>query len=107
LIVVCDEVLYRGAGNGEWQGPKLIMADGKGSQVWQGKHEVRNEGNAVEGEVQDAELFHPGDLCRDLSEALVAEIEFPKVWRKHRDALTLQSRTMEGSDIKQWSDIPG
>ena len=49
-------------------------------------------------------MFHPGDLCRDLSEALVAEIEFPKVWRKHRDALTLQSRTMEGSDIKQRDD---
>ena len=43
-------------------------------------------------------------LRRNLSEALVAEIEFPKVWRKHRDALTLQSRTMEGSDVKQWDD---
>lgn len=102
--MICDEVLYRGAGNGEWQGPKLIMADGKGSQVWQGKYEVRDESNAVEGEVEDTELFHPGDLCRDLSEALVAQIEFPKVWRKHRDALILQSRTMEGSDIKQRDD---
>lgn len=42
LVMVCDEVLHRGAGNGEWQGPKLIMADGKGSQVWQGKHEIRD-----------------------------------------------------------------
>lgn len=31
LVVVCDEVLYRGVGNGERQGPKLVMADGKGS----------------------------------------------------------------------------
>ena len=30
LIMVCDEVLDRGAGNGERQGPKLVMADGKG-----------------------------------------------------------------------------
>lgn len=44
LVMVCDEVLHRGAGNGEWQGPKLIMADGKGSQVWQGKHEIRDAG---------------------------------------------------------------
>lgn len=47
LVVVCDEVLYRGAGNGEWQGPKLVMTDGKGSQVWQGKYEVRDVGNAI------------------------------------------------------------
>lgn len=80
------------------------MADGKGSQVWQGKYEVRDEGNAIEGEVQDAELFHSGNLFRDVGEALVAQVKLPEVWRNHRDALTLQSRTMEGSDVKQRDD---
>lgn len=107
LIIICDKVLYRGAGNGEWQGPKLIMANGKGSQVWQGKYEVRDVGNVVVGEVQDAELFHSGNLFRDVGEALVAQVKLPEVWRNHRDALTLQGRTMEGSDVKQRCDIPG
>lgn len=31
LVVVCYEVLHRGTGNGERQGPKLVMTDGKGS----------------------------------------------------------------------------
>ena len=105
--MVCDKVLYRGAGNGKRQGPQLIVADGKGSQVWQGKYEVRDEGNAIEGEVQDAELFHSGNLFRDVGEALMAQVKLPEVWRNHRDALTLQSRTMEDSDVKQRSDIPG
>lgn len=100
LVMVCDEVLYRGAGNRKRQGPKQVMADGKGSQVWQGKYEVRDVGNVVEGEVQDTELFHPGDFCRDLCEALVTQVKLPEVWRNHRDALTLQGRTMEGSDVK-------
>ena len=49
-------------------------------------------------------MLHPSDLCRDLIEALVAKVEFPAVWRNHRDALTLQGRTMEGSDVKQRDD---
>lgn len=72
LVVVCYEVLHRGAGNGERQGPKLVMTDGKGSQVWQGKYEVRDACEVVVGEVQDSELFHSGNLFRDVGEALVA-----------------------------------
>ena len=34
----------------------------------------------------------------------MAEVELTEVWRNHRDALTLQCRTMEGSDVKQWDD---
>ena len=51
-------------------------------------------------------MFHPGDLCRDLSEALVAEIEFPdvRVCGNHSDVLTLQGRSMKGSDVKQRDD---
>lgn len=51
-------------------------------------------------------MFHPGDLCRDLSEALVAEVEFPdvRVWGNHADVLTLQGRSMKGSDVKQRDD---
>lgn len=80
------------------------MADGECPEVRQGHHEVRDVGDAVVGEVQDAELFHPGDLRRDFGETLVAEVEFPGVWRNHRDSLTLRCRTMEGSDVKQQDD---
>ena len=100
LVVVCDEVLHRGAGNRERKGPKQVMAYGKGTQVRQGKYEVRDVGNVVEGEVQDTELFHPCNRFRDVDEALVAQVKLPEVWRNHRDALTLQGRTMEGSDVK-------
>lgn len=34
-------------GNTERKGTKQVVAEGKGSQVWQGKYEVRDEGNAV------------------------------------------------------------
>lgn len=34
----------------------------------------------------------------------MAQIKLPEVWRNHRDALTLQGRTMEGSDVKQRGD---
>lgn len=54
LIMVCDEILDRGAGNGEGNGPKLVMADGKGAQVWQGEYVVWDAGNVVVGEVQDS-----------------------------------------------------
>lgn len=74
MVMICDKVLDRGAGNAERQGPQLIVADGKGSQVWQGKHEVRDTGKVVVGEIQDTELFHSGYFCRDVGEALVAEV---------------------------------
>ena len=80
------------------------MADSEGPQVWQGKHEIRNVGYVVIGELQHAELFHPGNLCRDLCEALVAEVELPEVWRNRSEGLNLQGRTMEGSDVKQRDD---
>ena len=54
LVMVCDEFLYRGAGNRKRQGPKLVMADGKGAQVWQGEYVVWDAGNVVVGEVQDS-----------------------------------------------------
>jgi len=54
LVMVCDEILDRGAGNGEGNGPKLVMADGKGAQVWQGEYVVWDAGNVVVGEVQDS-----------------------------------------------------
>lgn len=74
LVVVCDEVLHRGAGNRERKGPKQVMAYGKGTQVRQGKHEVRDACEVVVGEVQDSELFHSGYFCRDVGETLVAEV---------------------------------
>lgn len=39
----------------------------------------------------------------------MTEIEFPEVWvcGSHWDLLTLQGRSMKGSDVKQRSDIPG
>lgn len=40
--------------------------------MWQGKYEVWDVCNVVVREVQDAKVFHSSDLCRDLSEALVA-----------------------------------
>lgn len=49
-------------------------------------------------------MFHAGNLYGDLIEALMAKIEFPKVWRSHGEALTLRCRTMEGSDVKQQDD---
>ena len=75
--------------------------------MWQGQHEVRDACDIVVREVQDSELFHPGDLCWDLGEALVAQVKLSKVWSNHVDALTLQGRSMEGSDVKQRSVIPG
>lgn len=54
LIMVCDEILDRGAGNGEGNGPKLVMADGKGAQMWQGEYVVWDAGNVVVGEVHDS-----------------------------------------------------
>lgn len=36
----------------------------------------------------------------------MAEVEFPdvRVWGNHADALTLQGRSMKGSDVKQRDD---
>lgn len=39
----------------------------------------------------------------------MAKVEFPdvRVWGNHSDVLTLQGRSMKGSDVKQRSDILG
>lgn len=68
-----------------------------------------NGSQVVVGKVQDSKLFKPIDLIGDFGEALVAEVEFPdvRVWGNHADVLTLQGRSMKGSDVKQRSDIPG
>ena len=49
-------------------------------------------------------MLHSGNFCRDVGETLVAQVQLPEVWRNHGDALTLQGRTMEGSDVKQRDD---
>ena len=68
-----------------------------------------NGSQVVVGKVQDSKLFKPKDLIGDFGEALVAEVEFPdvRVCGNHSDVLTLQGRSMKGSDVKQRSDIPG
>lgn len=62
-------------------------------------------GDVVIGQIQDAKVLHTGNLRRHLGEALVAEVEFPKIWINHSEALTLRSRSMEGSDVKQRDDV--
>ena len=52
------------------------------------------------------QLLEAIDLIGDFGEAFVAEIEFPEVgvWGNHADVLTLQGRSMKGSDVKQRDD---
>jgi len=65
-----------------------------------------NGSQTVVGKVQDSKLFKPKDLIGDFGEALMAEVEFPdvRVWGNHADVLTLQGRSMKGSDVKQRDD---
>ena len=65
-----------------------------------------NGSQTVVGKVQDSKLFKPKDLIGDFGEAFVAEIEFPEVGvcGNHSDVLTLQGRSMKGSDVKQRDD---
>ena len=85
------------------------MTDHEGAEMRQLENNIWDGGQVVVGKVQDSKLFEAKDLIGDFGEAFVTEIEFPEVWvcGSHWDVLTLQGRSMEGSDVKQRSDIPG
>ena len=66
----------------------------------------RNGGQVVVRKIQDSEMLETKDLIGDFGEVFVAEVEFPdvRVWGNHADVLTLQGRSMKGSDVKQRDD---
>ena len=82
------------------------MTDDESAEMRQIEDVFRNGGQVVVGKVQDTQLLEAIDLIGDFGEALVAEVEFPdvRVWGNHADLLTLQGRSMKGSDIKQRDD---
>ena len=85
------------------------MTDDESAEMRELENSIWNGNQVVVGKVQDSKLFKPKDLIGDFGEAFVTEIEFPqvRVCGSHWDVVTLQGRTMKGSDVKQRSDIPG
>lgn len=82
------------------------MTDYERTEMLQFEDGFRNSSQVVVGKVQDSKLFKPKDLIGDFGEVFVAEVEFPdvRVWGNHADVLTLQGRSMKGSDVKQRDD---
>ena len=87
----------------------MVVTDHESADMRQLEDVFRNGGQVVVRKIQDSEMLETKDLIGDFGEAFVAEIEFPEVGvcGNHSDVLTLQGRSMEGSDVKQRSDIPG
>lgn len=84
----------------------MVVTDHESAQMRQLEDVFRNDGQVVVRKIQDSEMLETKDLIGDFGEAFVAEVEFPAVWvcGSHWDVLTLQGRTMEGSDVKQQGD---
>lgn len=82
------------------------MTDDESAEMRELENSIWNGNQVVVGKVQDSKLFKPKDLIGDFGEAFVAEVEFPdvRVWGNHADVLTLQGRSMKGSDVKQRDD---
>lgn len=85
------------------------MTDDERTEMRQLEDVFRNGGQVVVRKIQDSEMLEAIDLIGDFGEVFVAEVEFPdvRIWGNHADVLTLQGRSMKGSDVKQRSDIPG
>ena len=85
------------------------MTDDERTEMRQFEDGFRNSGQVVVRKIQDSEMLETKDLIGDFGEAFVTKIEFPeiRVCGSHWDVLTLQGRSMKGSDVKQRSDIPG
>ena len=83
------------------------MTNGKGPQMRKIQDKIRDGGQFVVGQVQDTELLETGNKRRDVFEALITEVQLAEICCiliSHWDALTLQGRSMEGSDVKQRDD---
>ena len=87
----------------------MVVTDHESAEMRQLEDVFRNGGQVVVRKIQDSEMLETKDLIGDFGEAFVAKIEFPevRVCGSHWDVLTLQGRSMKGSDVKQRSDIPG
>ena len=84
----------------------MVVTDHESAQMRQLEDVFRNDGQVVVRKIQDSEMLETKDLIGDFGEAFVAEVEFPdvRVWGNHADVLTLQGRSMKGSDVKQRDD---
>ena len=82
------------------------MTDDERTEMRQFEDGFRNNGQVVVRKIQDSEMLETKDLIGDFGEAFVTKIEFPEVWvcGSHWDVLTLQGRSMKGSDVKQRDD---
>lgn len=87
----------------------MVVTDHESAEMRQLEDVFRNGGQVVVGKVQNTQLLEAIDLIGDFREVFVAEVEFPdvRVWGNHADVLTLQGRSMKGSDVKKRSVIPG
>ena len=82
------------------------MTDHESAEMRQLEDVFRNGSQVVVRKIKDSEMLETKDLIGDFGEALVDEIEFPEVLvcGSHWDVLTLQGRSMKGSDVKQRDD---
>lgn len=82
------------------------MTDHESTEMRQLEDVFRNGGQVVVRKIQDSEMLETKDLIGNFGEVFVAEVEFPdvRVWGNHADVLTLQGRSMKGSDVKQRDD---
>ena len=84
----------------------MVVTDHESAEMRQLEDVFRNGGQVVVGKIQGSKLFENIDLIGNFVEAFVAEIEFPEVRAcgNHSNVLTLQGRSMKGSDVKQRDD---
>lgn len=84
----------------------MVVTDHESAEMRQLEDVFRNGGQVVVRKIQDSEMLETKDLIGDFGEVFVAEVEFPdvRVWGNHADVLTLQGRSMKGSDVKQRDD---
>ena len=84
----------------------MVVTDHESAEMRQLEDVFRNDGQVVVRKIQDSEMLETKDLIGDFGEVFVAEVEFPdvRVWGNHADVLTLQGRSMKGSDVKQRDD---
>ena len=84
----------------------MVVTDHESAEMRQLEDVFRNGGQVVVRKIQDSEMLETKDLIGDFGEVFVAEVEFPdvRVWGNHADELTLQGRSMKGSDVNQRDD---